>query len=79
LIGVESRDYYSYLKRSEKKYVPDHGDMIAMIQKTPESSDYTYGSHRMQKSLNALSFPVGRWKIAQLMKESGVCICYKKK
>jgi len=50
-----------------------------MIQKVAESSDYTYGSRRMQKSLNALSFPVGRWKTAQLMKEAGVWVRYKKK
>ena len=80
LIGVESRNYYSYLKRTEtKKFAPDHGDMIEMIQKISESSDYTYGSRRMQKSLNALSFPVGRWKTAQLMKEASVWVRYKKK
>jgi transposase InsO family protein len=33
----------------------------------------------MQGKLNALSFPVGRWKTAQLMKEAGVWVRYKKK
>lgn len=80
LIGVKSCNYYSYLKRAKaQEYSPDHNDMIEMIQKISESSDYTYGSRRMQKSLNALSFPVGRWKTAKLMKEAGVWVRYKKK
>ena len=80
VIGVQSSNYYSYLKRTEtKKIEPDHGDMIEMIQKISEASDHTYGSRRMQKKLNALSFPVGRWKTAQLMKEAGVWVRYKKK
>jgi putative transposase len=80
LIGVESRNYYSYLKRTEiTKFAPDHGDLIEMRQKTSEASDHTYCSRRIQKKLNALSFPVGRWKTARLMKEAGVWIRYEKK
>jgi putative transposase len=33
----------------------------------------------MQKCLIALSFPVGRWKMAKLVKEVGVCIRYQNK
>ncbi|MFT6349927.1 MAG: hypothetical protein ACJAYB_002966 [Psychromonas sp.] len=33
----------------------------------------------MQKSLNTLSFPVERWKTAQLIKEAGIWVRYKKK
>ena len=57
LIGVDSdsRNYYSYLKlRETKEFDPNYGDMIEMIQKISESSDHTYGSRRMQKSLSAL-------------------------
>lgn len=80
LIGVKSSNYYSYLRRSKtKKIAPDHEDMIEVIQNVAKSSDYTYGSRRMQKTLNAFSFPVGRWKTAKLMKEAGVWIRYKKK
>ena len=80
LIGVKSSNYYSYLKRAKiKKIEPDHGDMIEVIQNIAKSSDYTYGSRRMQKTLNAFSFPVGRWKTTKLMKEAGVWVRYKKK
>ncbi len=50
-----------------------------MIKNVAKSSDYTYGSRRMQKTLNAFSFPVGRWKTAKLMKEAGVWVRYKTK
>jgi putative transposase len=80
LLGVESRNYYSFLKRSKlQKYSPDEGDMIEVIQSIAKSSDYSYGSRRIQKKLNALSFPVGRRKTAQLMKKAGVWVRYKKK
>lgn len=80
LLGVESRNYYSHLKRTKtQKYSPDEGDIIEMIQKIAEASDYTYGSRRMQNKLNALSFPIGRRKTAQLMKKAGVWVRYKKK
>jgi putative transposase len=80
LIDVESRNYYSYLKRTEiTKFASDHGDLIEMIQKISEASDHTYGSRRIQKKLTALSFPIGRWKTARLMKEAGVWVRYKKK
>lgn len=80
LIDVKSSNYYSYLKRAKiKKIEPDHGDMIEVIQNVAKSSDYTYGSRRMQKTLNAFNFPVGRWKTAKLMKEASVWVRYKKK
>ncbi len=80
LVGVKSSNYYSYLKRSKnKKIALDHENMIEVIQNVAKSSDYTCGSRRMQKTLNAFSFPVGRWKTAKLMKEAGVWAHYKKK
>jgi putative transposase len=48
-----------------------------MIQNISEASDHTYGSRRIQEKLTALSFPVGRWKTARLMKEAGVWVRYK--
>ncbi|MFT4835335.1 MAG: putative transposase [Psychromonas sp.] len=50
-----------------------------MIQNISEASDHTYGSRRIQEKLTALSFPVGRWKTARLMKEAGVWVRYKNK
>ena len=80
LLGVESCNYYSYLKRTQrKKSSPDEGDMIEAIKNIARCSNYTYGSRRIQRKLNALSFPVGRNKTAQLMKKAGIWVRYKKK
>jgi len=46
--------------------------MVEMIQKVSKGCDHTYGSRRVQKKLNTLGFPVGRWKTAKLMKETGI-------
>ncbi len=80
LLGVTSSNYYSYQKRNQDNVVdPEHEEMLEWIRSAAEYSDNTYGSRRMQKVLNALSFPVSRRKAAQLMKEADVWVRYKKK
>ena len=46
--------------------------MLEWVKDIAESSDYSYGSCRMKKALNALSFPVSRNKARKLMQEAGV-------
>ena len=53
--------------------------MLEWVKDIAKFSDNTYGSRRIQKSLNALIFPVSRRKLAQLMKEANVWVRYKKK
>ena len=53
--------------------------MIEKVKEIAKFSDNTYGSRRMKKMLNSLSFPVSRQKARQLMKEAGVWVRYKKK
>jgi len=53
--------------------------MLEWVKDIAKFSDNTYGERRIQKVLNALSFPVSRRKTAQLMKEAGVWVRYKKK
>jgi putative transposase len=53
--------------------------MLEWIRSAAEYSDNTYGARRMQKVLNALSFPVSRRKVAQLLREANVWVRYKKK
>ena len=36
--------------------------------------DYSYGSCRMKRALNALGYPVGRWKTRKLMCEAGITV-----
>lgn len=80
VLGVKSNNYYSYQKRKANAiHDPDHDEMIEWIQDVAKFSDYTYGERRYKEVLNALSFPVGRYKTAKLMKEAGVWVRSKKK
>ena len=53
--------------------------MIEAVKDIAKASDYSYGSRRMKKALNTLSYPVSRSKARQLMKEAGVAVKYRKK
>ena len=53
--------------------------MLYWVKKIAEATDYSYGSRRMKKALNLLSFPVNRYKARKLMKEAEVVVKRKKK
>jgi len=80
VLGVKSNNYYSYQKRN-KKLANDttHQEMLELVKDIAKFSDNTYGERRIKAVLNALSFPVSRWKVAKLMKEAKVWVRYKKK
>jgi len=80
VLGVKSNNYYSYQKRNTDK-VNDttHQEMLELVKDIAKFSDNTYGERRIKAVLNALSFPVSRWKVAKLMKEANVWVRYKKK
>ena len=80
VLEVSNSNYYSYQKRQSSKIDdPDHDDIIGWIQKIAEFSGYTYGERRIKAALDALSFPMSRYKVAKLMKEAGVWVRSKKK
>jgi putative transposase len=76
VLGVKRSGYYAFLKRKED-YV--HLDMLEWVKNIARSSDYTYGSRRIKKVLNALSFPVSRNKTRKLMKEANVRVRRRRK
>jgi transposase InsO family protein len=53
--------------------------MLVAVKEIAESSDYSYGSRRMKRALNALGYSVGRRKARSLMLEAGVKARYRKK
>jgi putative transposase len=53
--------------------------MLEWVKDIAKFSDNTYGEQRIQEVLNTLSLKVSRRKTAQLMKEAGVWVRYKKK
>ncbi len=80
VLEVNSSNYYSYQKRKTNKIEdPYHDDIIGWIQDIAKFSGYTYGERRIKAALDALSFPMSRYKVAKLMKEAGVWVRSKKK
>ena len=80
VLGVKSNNYYSYQKRKALQPIDTtHQEMLEWVKDIAKFSDNTYGARRIQKTLNALSYPVSRRKAAQLMKEANVWVRYKKK
>lgn len=79
-MGINKNSYYSHQRRKQGKPMsPEHEEILDWVKKISESSDYTYGSRRIRKALNALGYPVGRKKTRGLMKEAGVFVRYRKK
>jgi putative transposase len=73
LLGVTRSGYYGYLKRhTGKPNDANHQELLGAVREIAKASDATYGSRRMQRALNALSYPVSRSKARKLMKEAGV-------
>jgi transposase InsO family protein len=80
VLGVKTNNYYSYQKcNASKNDDSTHQEMLGLVKDIAEFSDNTYGERRIKAVLNALSFPVSRWKVAKLMKEANVWVRYKKK
>lgn len=53
--------------------------MLEMVRDIAKFSNYSYGSRRIGKALNALGYPVGRWKARSLMREAGVQVKHRRK
>ncbi len=80
VLGVSRQGYYHYRHHRENRPEdPEHLEMLEWVQKIDESSDHTYGSRRMKKALNVLSFRVSRNKARKLMREAGVKVRHRKK
>ncbi len=80
LMGVTRSGFYGYQQRERAKPDdPEHQELLHLIGKISESSKFTYGTRRIQKALNAMSYPVGRRKTRSLMREAQVFVRYRKK
>ena len=80
LLGVTRSGYYGYQQRLTHR--PDdlyHRELIEAVIDIAQASDYSYGSRRMKKALNVLSYPVSRSKARRLMKDAGVAVKHRKK
>ena len=80
VLGVSRQGYYHYEKVTcNKEKTKEHQEMLEWIKELALITDFTYGSRRMKKALNALSYPVSRNKARKLMKEAGISARRKKK
>jgi transposase InsO family protein len=79
VLGVTRSGFYAYLRRQEQGPDPDRQEMIEWVKDIAGSSGHTYGSRRMAKALQALSFPVGRHQARSLMREAGVWVRYRRR
>jgi transposase InsO family protein len=80
VLGVHRSNYYHFIKHGvSTSDDPVHQEMLEWIRLIAEETDDSYGSRRMMKALNALSYPVSRNKTRKLMKEARVSVKYRKK
>ena len=80
LLSVTRSGYYGYERRNSGRTIDFYRrEMLEAVQDIARASDDTYGSRRMRKALNILSYPVGRDKARRLMVEAGVQVKRRKK
>ena len=79
LLGVTRYGFYSHqLRERTKPDDPKHNELLYWVKKIAESSQFTYGTRRIKKSLNAMAYPIGRRKTRSLMREAKVFVRYRK-
>ena len=79
LLGITRSGYYGYQRRGGSGIDHYHEELLEAVEDIAEASDDSYGSRRMKKALNVLSYPVSREKARKLMKEAGVQVKHRKK
>ncbi len=80
LLGVSRSAYYNYEQyRRNQSDDLRHQQLLDAVQNIAKWCDYTYGSRRMKRALNALGYRVSRWKGRRLMQEAGIQVRHRKK
>lgn len=81
LLGVTRSGFYRFNKLKQHKPDDDPVELEAIdwIRKIAEETNFTYGSRRMRKALNALGFPFGRRRTKTLMRKANVFVRYRRK
>ena len=80
LLGVSRSAYYNYEQR--RRNCPDdlhHRQLLDAVRDIARLCDYTYGSRRMKRALNAVGYSISRWKTRKLMREVFVTVRHRKK
>lgn len=71
-LGVSSSGYYACKHRPESRRARRDRELLPKVQRAFLDSRKTYGSPRIHRELNEAGEPVGRHRVARLMRESGL-------
>ena len=80
VLGVSRQGYYHYITvTANQQKTEEHQEMLEWIKELALLTDFTYGSRRMKRALNALSYNVSRNRVIKLMREASISVRRKKK
>ena len=68
LLEVSPSGYYTWRKHQESRRSQHNQQLIRLIREIHQESDGTYGSPRMEKELRERGQPIGRNRVARLMR-----------
>jgi putative transposase len=72
VLGVSPSGYYDWLKRPPSERQQANDKLLAAIRHEHEVSRQTYGSPRIHAALKQQGLPVGRNRVARLMRNNGI-------
>ena len=70
--GVTRAGYYAWRRRETSRHDRQDERLVARIRAIFEVSEGTYGSPRIHAALVQAGWPVGRKRVARLMREAGL-------
>ena len=79
LLGVSASGYYAWRRRPESVRGQRDRELLGKIKRVHKASKGVYGSPRVHAELVAEGVPVGRHKIAQLMRQARLRGCPKRR
>ncbi len=79
LLGVTRSGFYGYQRRGGGRIDYYHQELLEAVKDIAKATEDSYGSRRMKKALNILSYPISRDKARKLMKEADVQVKHRKK
>ena len=71
--------FYDYLRRQQRDPDPEQEEKLEWVKELADALNYTYGSRRRAKALQALGYRGGRHQARRLMREAGVWVRYRRR
>jgi transposase InsO family protein len=74
VLDVSRSGYYAWYHRPPSSRRQENEQLNQQIQDIHQQSRKTYGAPRIHASLRARGFQVGRYRVARLMTQLGICV-----